>query len=51
MLMTILLVVLVCALIGGALGHGRYGYYGWSPAGIILVILALFWLTGTLRLR
>jgi hypothetical protein len=43
MLMMILLVVLVFALLGGAFGHSRYGYAGWSPAGIVAVIL-VFWL-------
>ena len=42
-MLTILLIVLVIALLGGGLGHSRYGYAGWSPAGIILVVL-LIWL-------
>jgi len=46
MLMTILLVVLVLALLGGAVGHSRYGYAGWSPAGIVVVILLIWFLTG-----
>jgi hypothetical protein len=46
MLMTILLIVLVLALIGGGVGHSRYGYAGWSPAGIILIILVLWLITG-----
>jgi hypothetical protein len=46
MLMMILLAVLVFALLGGAVGHSRYGYAGWSPAGIMVVILLLWFFTG-----
>jgi hypothetical protein len=46
MLMTILLVVLVLAVLGGAVGHSRYGYAGWSPAGILVIILLLWFFTG-----
>lgn len=45
-MLTILVIVLIIALIGGGLGHSRYGYVGWSPAGILLVILLLWLLTG-----
>ena len=46
MLMMILLVVLAFALLGGAVGHSRYGYAGWSPAGIVVAILLLWFFTG-----
>jgi hypothetical protein len=46
MLMMILLVLLVLALFGGGIGHSRYGYAGWSPAGILIVILLLWLVTG-----
>ena len=46
MLLTILLVVLVISLIGGGVGHSRYGYVGWSPAGIILVALLVLLFVG-----
>lgn len=49
MLMTILLVLLVVSLLGGGIGHGRFGYAGWSPAGILLVILAVMFFTGRLH--
>lgn len=49
MLITILLVVLVLSLVGGGWGHSRYGYAGWSPAGIILVALVVLWFTGYIR--
>jgi hypothetical protein len=50
MLMTILLVVLVLSLVGGGIGHSRYGYAGWSPAGIVLVVLAILFFTGQFHL-
>jgi hypothetical protein len=43
---TILLIVLLIALIGGGLGHSRYGYAGWSPAGLLVVILLIMLFTG-----
>jgi hypothetical protein len=49
MLMTILIVLVVVSLLGGGLGHSRYGYAGWSPAGILLAILLVMWLTGHLH--
>ncbi len=48
MLVIILFVVLVLALVGGGAGHSRYGIVGWSPAGLILLLLAVLWLTGRL---
>jgi hypothetical protein len=49
MLLILLIVVLVLALGGGGWGHSRYGYASWSPAGIIVAILLVMWLTGNLR--
>jgi hypothetical protein len=46
MLTLILLVLLVMALFGGGFGHARLGYYGWSPAAVIVVILVILLLTG-----
>lgn len=43
---TILLIILVLALVGGGVGHSRYGYAGWSPAGILVVILLVMLFTG-----
>jgi hypothetical protein len=49
MLMTVLLVVLlVLAIVGGGAGHARWGYAGWSPVGLIVVIFAILWFTGTM---
>ena len=49
MLLTILLIVLVVSLVGGGFGYSRVGYIGWSPAGIILVVLAVMLFTGRLH--
>jgi hypothetical protein len=48
-LMTILLVLLVVALIGGGIGHSRFGVAGWSPAGLLLLVVAVLFLTGNLH--
>ena len=45
-MLTILFIVLLVALIGGGLGHSRFGYAGWSPAGVILLVLLVLFLTG-----
>ena len=45
-MLTILFILLVLALVGGGVGHSRYGYAGWSPAGILIVILLVMFLTG-----
>ena len=45
-MITLLLIVLVIALIGGGLGHSRFGYAGWSPAGLLVIILLVMLLTG-----
>lgn len=50
MLLTILVVLLVVALAGGGWGHERYGFAGWSPAGLILLVLAILLLTGRVHL-
>jgi len=46
MLMMILLIVLVLSLVGGGLGHSRMGYAGWSPAGVIVIVLLVLLFTG-----
>jgi hypothetical protein len=47
-LTTILIILLVVALLGGGMGHGRFGYAGWSPAGIVVAIILILLLTGRL---
>lgn len=49
MLLIILLVLFVLALGGGGWGYTRYGYAGLSPAGLILLVLFVFWVTGNLH--
>jgi len=49
MLTIILVVLLVLALAGGGLGISRYGLVGMSPAGVILLVLLILWLTGHLH--
>ena len=44
----ILVILLVLALGGGGWGHSRYGYVGWSPAGLIVLVLVVLFLTGRL---
>ena len=47
-MLTLLIVLLLVALIGGGMGYGRFGAAGLSPAAILLVILALLALSGRL---
>ena len=49
-MITLLVVVLVLALLGGGVGHSRFGLAGWSPAGLVLMVLAVLWLTGNLHI-
>lgn len=52
MLVTIaLFLLLLLAIGGGGWGYSRYGWVGMSPAGLIIVILAILLLTGRLSLR
>lgn len=48
-MLIILIILLVLALGGGFWGRGRFGYAGWSPLGIIVVLLIILYLTGNLR--
>ncbi len=48
MLLIICIVLLVMSLGGGVWGHSRYGAAGWSPAGVILLVLVVMWLSGRL---
>lgn len=49
MLLTILIVLLVLALVGGGFGHSRVGVAGWSPAGLLVLVLVVMLLTGNLH--
>jgi hypothetical protein len=48
MLTTLLIVLLLLALTGGALGFGRFGAVGLSPAGVIVLVLAVLLFMGRL---
>jgi hypothetical protein len=50
MLFTIIVVLLILALVGGGFGQSRFGYAGWSPAGIILLVMVVLWFTGNLHM-
>lgn len=47
-MITILIIVLLIALLGGGLGYGRFGAAGMSPAVLIGIILVVLLLTGRL---
>ena len=47
-MLTLIIVLLVISAIFGGWGHSRFGYTGWSPLGIILVVLVILWATGSL---
>ncbi len=49
MLLLVLIAILVLSLGGGGWAHSRYGYVGWSPAGLVLLLLAVLWVTGQLH--
>jgi len=50
MLLVFLVVLMVVAVGGGGWGYSRYGYVGWSPAGLILLVVLGLWLTGNLHM-
>lgn len=47
-MLTLLVVLLIISAIFGGWGHSRFGYTGWSPLGIVLVILVILWATGNI---
>jgi len=47
-LMTLLIILLVFALLCGGYGQANLGWWGWSPAGVIVLVLLILWLTGRL---
>lgn len=49
MLTLILLLLLFVAFIGGGWGYSRYGWAGLSPAGVVLLVLLVLWITGNLN--
>jgi hypothetical protein len=49
MLMLVLFLLLGVALLGGGFGHSRFGYVGWSPAGLLLLAVVILFFTGNLH--
>jgi hypothetical protein len=50
MLLTLLVILLLIALLGGGYGSTRgWGYYGWSPLGLLILIVLILALTGSLN--
>lgn len=50
-LLIVLIVLIVLALGGGALGHSRWGWYGYSPVGVLIVILLIAAMFGAFSSR
>lgn len=48
MLLYLLLILLALALTGGFWGQSRYGYFGWSPAAVVLLVAVVLFFTGHL---
>jgi uncharacterized protein DUF3309 len=49
MLLTLLVILLLLSLFGGGYGSTRgWGYYGWSPLGLLILIILILALTGNL---
>jgi hypothetical protein len=48
LLWVLLFFLLLLALAGGGWGYRRYGYLGWSPLLVVIVVLLLFWFMGLL---
>jgi len=48
-ILTILVILLLLTLLGGGYGSSRgWGYYGWSPLGLLILIVLILALTGNL---
>jgi formate hydrogenlyase subunit 3/multisubunit Na+/H+ antiporter MnhD subunit len=49
MILTILVILLLVGLFSGGYGSRRgWGYYGWSPLGLLILIVLILALTGNL---
>ncbi|HEY7062482.1 MAG TPA: DUF3309 family protein [Chloroflexota bacterium] len=49
-LLTLLVILLVISVLFGGWGSSRgWGYYGWSPVGLIVLILVILLITGNLH--
>jgi hypothetical protein len=48
-MLTLLVILILIALLTGGFGHSRgWGYYGWSPLGLLILIVLILALTGNL---
>ena len=47
-MLIILIILVLLAGGGGFYGHSRYGYAGWSPLGVILLVMLVLFLSGNL---
>jgi Protein of unknown function (DUF3309) len=47
-MLTLLIILLILAALGGGIGYSRYGYGSWSPLGIIVLIVVVMALMGRL---
>jgi len=49
-MLTLLVVLIILALLSGGFGYRRgWGYYGWSPLGLLILIVLILALTGNLN--
>lgn len=51
LLLLILLIALVALSVGGGFGYSRFGYLGFSPAGLLLITMVILYFTGYIRFR
>ena len=51
MLWTLVIVLLLISLLGGGLGYSRWGYGGFSPVAVIVIIGVILYFTGHLRIH
>jgi hypothetical protein len=45
----VLLIIVALSIAAGGFGQPRFGYWGWSPLGLVFLVLILLWLTGHLH--
>jgi len=44
----LIIIAIVVLLLCGGLGQERLGYWSWSPAVLLVLVLLILWLTGRL---
>jgi hypothetical protein len=50
LLMLLIILLVVAALFGGYGSSRGWGYYGWSPVGLIVLLLLVLMVTGNLAI-